>query len=250
MSIPSHREEAQARPARILILSRNKVAAWWHQEPAPPRRCLPHHPDHPGREAGLRSLLSPRTHPQDQRLHAQPQGGTAVGLRLSSLCLKLRSGFRVRAFCGAKSRVSQEIGFSGDRLGEMGGVVPARQGGQRGQSRPSCVLEAAGKQPRECLPPRLTRSPRAWAEFSGPFPHLPRARDMYTPRTTEQGRRALQHHQGPRKLTLTLAFLEASFFRFLGGWTRPRRAGGTKRHIDPMAATTPARSPPAHPRPL
>lgn len=36
------------------------------------------------------------------------------------------------------------------------------------------------------------------------------------------------HHQGPRGHTL--AFLEAGgFFRFLCGWTRPRRAGGTGR---------------------
>lgn len=58
----------------------------------------------------------------------------------------------------------------------------------RAGSRPSCVLEA--------LPPPVLR-----------------ARCVHAPRTKERGREALRHCQGPRKLTLTLAFLEATFFR-------------------------------------
>lgn len=82
------------------------------------------------------------------------------------------------------------------------------------------------------------RPPQLWPAARGLGPILlppPWGQGASTPSTPwwqgnqiGEGGGACSHHQGPRGHTL--AFLEArGFFRFLWGWTRPRRAGGTGR---------------------
>ena len=83
-----YRQGAQGQPGSTAGLLQNPVQREWETS----TRTL----------LGAQLWKGPR---QTARLCRRPQEGTAVGLRLSFLCRKLRRGFWVLAFCKAKPQV-------------------------------------------------------------------------------------------------------------------------------------------------